>query len=95
MLGIAKVVGSSMLPTFSDGDFVVTARPLFRSYHKGDIVAVRHPNLGGIIKRICTCVDDGNYLLVGDNPQLSTSTSDIGLVTADQITGRVIFTIRK
>lgn len=95
MLGIAKVVGSSMLPTYSDGDFVVIARPLFRSYRVGDVIAVKHPVFGGIIKRITLCAEDGTYLIAGDNLLVSTSTSKMGKISLDIILGRVIYTIRQ
>lgn len=95
MFGIAKVVGSSMLPTFSDGDFVITARPLFRSYRLGDIVAIQHPTLGGIIKRISHCSNDGTFLVTGDNHSASTSTLAMGDIPLNRIMGRVIFTIRQ
>ncbi len=95
MIGIAKVVGSSMLPTFSHGDFVITARPLFRNYRCNDLVAVNHPRFGRIIKRISHCFYDGTFQLVGDNHSASATTEAMGIISSEQILGRVIWTIRQ
>lgn len=61
-----RVTGESMLPIFSDGDYVLT-RP--GKPKKGDVVVLRHEGLIKI-KRIET-VEGNEYFVSGDNKSVS------------------------
>jgi signal peptidase I len=58
------VNGISMEPGFHKGDLVIILAA--DSYHVGDIVAYRHPDIGPIIHRIVEQKDD-RFVLRGDN----------------------------
>lgn len=89
---LMRVRGSSMSPTFRDGDVVLVDRHAF--YHcpprPGDIVAARPPDLQGkaIVKRI-TAVSTAGVTLIGDNPDDSLDSRRLGPILFDRIVGRV------
>lgn len=95
MLRFYKVVGASMTPTFSQGDYVLCLTwPLF-SLAESQVVVVNHPKYQTIIKRIKRIKkisDKKGYFLVGDNPQ-STSSQELGFVTQENIAGLVLLKI--
>ena len=86
---LIKVVGDSMSPTFTDGDYVLTIKP--RSLRPGLNYVIKHSDLGQIIKRL-ERINNGKYLFRGDNPK-STPTSVIGPVEKSRIIGRVVFKV--
>ncbi len=85
-----------MLPTLMPDDYVICLR--CNRYQTGQMVVVQHDSLGIIVKRIAACyaVGEGTwrYALCGDNPA-STSMEAMGLVDAEQLLGRVIWTVRQ
>ena len=82
-----------MVPTLVSGDFVVSFSNLMKNYKTNEIVVVKHPTLGNIIKRV-EIVDANNRVkLVGDNQEVSTSSSKIGWQDQKTILGRVIWHI--
>ena len=84
-----------MVPTLVSGDFVVSFSNLMKNYKTNEIVVVKHPTLGNIIKRV-EIVDANNRVkLVGDNQEVSTSSSKIGWQDPKTILGRVIWHIGK
>ena len=84
-----------MVPTLVSGDFVVSFSNLMKNYKNNEIVVVKHPTLGNIIKRV-EIVDANNRVkLVGDNQEVSTSSSKIGWQDPKTILGRVIWHIGK
>ncbi len=81
-----------MTPTLYEGDYVLCLTwPLFR-FRKRQVVVVNHPKYQKIIKRIKRVNANQSYLLVGDNPQ-STSSQELGFVTQDNIVGLVLLKI--
>ncbi|WP_261841123.1 nickel-type superoxide dismutase maturation protease [Aliamphritea ceti] len=95
MISIHRVRGQSMLPTFSEGDYVLCLRPLSLLPLKvGDVVVVQHPRFGRIIKRIETLNDESAMWLRGDNPQ-STSSETMGWLARQALIGRVVLHIAK
>lgn len=88
---LLRVTGNSMLPTLSDGDFIlVQCKP--RRIRCGDVIVADHPEFGAIIKRVKHRLP-GAFQLEGDNPQASTSTERIGPVLKSAITGRALLAI--
>lgn len=92
-LGLYKVTGDSMLPTYKNGDYVITGRRSASTFSIGDVVVIKHPELGIIIKRILTKEADQGYMISGDNAAASTAASTLGLIQNQQIKGKVYWKI--
>lgn len=94
MFRLFRVRGRSMLPTLSDGDFVVARRldsTARRRLQAGRVVCVEHRHLGPIIKRIrkieaeqCELVSDG---------QLGAESETMGSVDLHRLTHAACFAI--
>ncbi|MEM6819232.1 MAG: S24/S26 family peptidase [Pseudomonadota bacterium] len=94
MFRLFRVRGRSMLPTLSDGDFVVARRldpTTRRRLRAGRVVCVEHQHLGPIIKRIrritteqCELVSDG---------QLGAESEALGSVDLQRLTHAACFAI--
>lgn len=89
-----RVTGDSMRPTLAPGD-VVLIDP--RAYRQGrvpawdDIVVAGHPHQPDlpIIKRVGIVEEDGQCLLLSDNPAAGTDSRHFGTVPARDLRGRV------
>ncbi len=98
--GIA-VSGSSMLPTFADGDWL-----LFRTLHlhnasslhrlKGKVVVIERESYPGIhfIKRVKK-IDASGVWVEGDNHQASTDSRQWGALAPEEIVGRVLLRYKR
>lgn len=86
---LARVEGDSMSPTLSDGDYVFARRKVALL---GDVVLIRHMNLGLIVKRICKIDETHHYTVAGDNPR-STSSDALGLIPVEAIVGVVCWRV--
>ena len=93
LLRLLKVSGDSMVPAFCDGDYVLTCRRPAARIRVGDVVAVDHPRLGRIIKRVTGVHPDSGFELAGDNHRASTPTGRLGPVAANRIIGKVVWTV--
>lgn len=82
-----------MLPGYCSGDYVLVFRHKRSTFRVGDVVIVRHPRFGIIIKRISQCLDDKSLALSGDNVHASTDSHTLGRVSMEQIAGKVIWHI--
>ena len=81
-----------MVPALFSGDFVVNFDHKISRCKVGDIVVVRHRELGDIVKRV-TEIDSNNCLrLAGDNP-LSTTSDELGWQQPDTVLGKVVWHI--
>ena len=80
---ISRVTGRSMTPSFEDGDYVLSRKA---EVVPGDVVLIRHPAFGLILKRILRTDEDGCYIVGGDNSS-STPSDAIGPVIPDNIAG--------
>jgi len=85
-LGLYRVAGDSMLPTYRPGDTLLAWR-WFRP-RRGDIVVVRRDRR--LIKRV-THVNVEGIFIEGDNPRRSTDSRTFGRVRPDQIEAKVLF----
>ncbi|MEM7345849.1 MAG: nickel-type superoxide dismutase maturation protease [Chloroflexota bacterium] len=88
-----RVAGTSMLPHLQPGDEVLF-NP--RAYHHhspqvGDLVIAQHPYQPDLrlVKRITDILDNGHYVIKGDNPTESTDSRTFGTVTAKHLLGQV------
>ncbi|GAA1351597.1 nickel-type superoxide dismutase maturation protease [Streptomyces beijiangensis] len=89
-LGIAEVVGPSMVPTLRHGDQVLVhyGAPL----RPGDVTVLRHPLQQDllIVKRLIERREDGGWWVLGDSPAENALDSRVfGTVPEELVLGRV------
>jgi phage repressor protein C with HTH and peptisase S24 domain len=84
-LGIYRVEGESMLPTYKPGDTLLGWR--WFTPARSQVVVARTNRL--LIKRV-THVNIEGVFLEGDNPRRSTDSRSFGLVRRDQVEARII-----
>jgi len=92
ILGLRRIQGNSMLPTFKNGKIVVVSSLLTPCVGQ---VAIARLVGEDVIKRIRAVTSDGKYYLEGDNHLESVDSREYGAVSPDQILGVVIFPRRK
>lgn len=78
-----------MLPIYQPGDYVLVVKMLFRLPAIGDILVIKHPKFGTLIKQVKIIKASG--LIMQSINQIGISQDDIGLVRSDQIIGRVLY----
>ncbi|VAW85224.1 hypothetical protein MNBD_GAMMA16-2043 [hydrothermal vent metagenome] len=93
LIGIFKVNGKSMLPILAEGDFVITSR-LLSKIRSNDLVVVEHPVYGRLVKRVLEVSNDNRLWLCGNNTS-SLTPEKIGWINAEDIKGKVYFSIKK
>jgi len=82
-----RVEGESMLPEFKPGDRVVvdtTVQP-----QEGDVVVLRQPREDRLIVKRVARLENGYYIVSGDNDAHSTDSRAFGRVARQQILGKV------
>lgn len=79
-----------MSPTLEDGT-AVFIKPT-KKVKKGDIVLAHHPFKKSvrILKRVAEIADDKKLILIGDNPSESSDSRNFGLVSTENIIGKVV-----
>jgi nickel-type superoxide dismutase maturation protease len=83
-----RVVGDSMLPTLSAGDFVLVDEA--RAPRVGQLALARHPDRDLlVVKRVAAVSGDGRFELASDNPAAGTDSRAWGPVAADAVVGTV------
>ena len=84
------VEGDSMSPTLKDGDAVLINPTA--NFQIGDIVLAKHPFKQSVkmLKRIGEIDENGNYLLIGDNPAESTDSRSFGAISQKEILGKAV-----
>ena len=86
MSQIFRVKGNSMNPSYNDGDFVLTEQ--FPNYCIDDVVVLKLPKLGYVIKRIIN-IEKSGIILKGDNHKLHSSICD-QVHSEEDIIGKVV-----
>lgn len=90
-----EVVGESMVPTLSPGDFVLVDRHAFqgRVPRRGEVVVARDPRQPSrlLVKRVDHVDLHGMVWLEGDNGAVSSDSRHFGPVPLDALEGRVLF----
>ena len=93
-----RVTGVSMLPLLQPGDLVLINHKAYcdRFPEPGDLVVARHPDRPNLllVKRVAAVLDDGQCILIGDNPAESTDSRSFGAVSLDLILGCVTSVIK-
>jgi phage repressor protein C with HTH and peptisase S24 domain len=92
VLKIFRVIGSSMEPTLSDGDYVVAATHVWRP-RVGKLVVATHQDYGILIKRLRQKSAEG-CTLTSDNP-LGIDSRALGEIPEQQLIGPVLLKIRR
>ena len=87
------VEGLSMVPALDPDDFVITAPYAVITPRSGEIVLARDPRDRSrvLAKRVSQVRDDGQLMLLGDNPEASTDSRTFGPVPAENVIGRVVW----
>ncbi|MDB9527795.1 nickel-type superoxide dismutase maturation protease [Oscillatoria sp. CS-180] len=89
-----RVTGPSMLPCLTPGQEVLINPVAYvnSTPQRGDIVIANHPHRQNlrIIKRVDFVDSDGECYLKGDNPNASSDSRQFGLVSKNQLQGKVI-----
>lgn len=93
MLKIIRITGKSMEPLYRDGDYALLWTARTRRVRPRDIVAVRHPTLGLIFKRVERITDSGHIEVRGLHPH-STDSRSFGALPPDLIAGKALIGIR-
>lgn len=87
-IGIRRVKGNSMLPTYKNGSLIFVSNLLKPSV--GRIVIAKLANKE-VIKRVKSVSPDRRFYIVGDNPSDSTDSREYGPVSRKDIIGVVLF----
>lgn len=82
---LRRVMGDSMVPTFTPGQLIFGVRP--RKIRPGDIVVIHHDGLDKI-KRVKEVRDD-KIFLTGDNSLHSTDSRDFGWLDIHLVIARI------
>lgn len=92
MIYVRRVVGTSMLPTYDEGQVVVALKAL-RKPKLNDVVIIIHDGREKI-KRI-TDMGGGKVYVRGDNPRHSTDSRHFGWVGISNVKGKIVWPIGK
>lgn len=88
-----RVNGNSMLPLLQPGEEILVNVAAYRHAlpQVGHIVVVEHPERPGfqMVKRVAAVDENGNCVVVGDNPYESTDSRTFGAVSHQLIIGQV------
>jgi nickel-type superoxide dismutase maturation protease len=91
LLAKFKVVGHSMEPVIKNQESVLVSNLVywFKKPKIGDIVAFREA--GKILIKRITKIKEGKYFLTGDNQKDSLDSRNFGLISRQEILGKVIY----
>jgi nickel-type superoxide dismutase maturation protease len=87
------VQGNSMAPELAEGDFITALRldeP--GTLETGALVIVRDPRDGKneMVKRVSGSMSNGDLIVLGDSPNQSTDSRQLGPIPRDLVVGRVV-----
>ncbi len=96
MLRLLKVMGESLAPEYSHGDFVLVSKIPFLLVppSPGDVIAFHQPGYGLLIKRVQGLAGEDSVNVAGSHPE-SVDSRVFGPVRRKDILGKVIWHIRK
>ena len=97
MLQFIKISGSSLLPEYREGDFVLVGKipPFSCSVRRGDVVVFRDPLYGKMIKKVDRVGPDGSLIYVIGTHEDSVDSRQFGGVNKGNLVGKVIWHIRR
>ncbi|MEJ5203069.1 MAG: S24/S26 family peptidase [Anaerolineales bacterium] len=95
ILGLLKVIGTSLTPEVREGDFVLVSDIPFRlrAIRTGEVIVFRHPVYGTMIKKVQRLDAAGQIYVIGMNPE-SVDSREFGAISRSQVLGKVIWHIR-
>ncbi len=93
-IGTVAVAGDSMLPTYSNGDWLVARWA--RTFKVGQVLVIERQERPGIflIKRLMQ-IDNENFWVEGDNSAASSDSREWGWRNSGEVLGRILFRYRK
>lgn len=96
MLRVLRVSGSSLQPTYQDGDFVLVSKIpiLLYGVHTGDVIAFRHPVYGTLLKEVVH-IGSGKEIYVLGTHEASVDSRSFGPVGLEAVVGKVVWHIRR
>ncbi len=92
ILGLRRITGASMMPTYVEGQIVLVTSLLTPCV--GQVVVARLIGVE-VIKRVRSITIEGKFYLEGDNHLESVDSREYGAIPRDQIIGVVIYPRRK
>jgi nickel-type superoxide dismutase maturation protease len=97
MLRIYKVTGSSMLPVYQEGDYVLTSKiPAWaRGVRPGDVIVFQHPLYGRLIKLVQQHDRQRDEITVRGLNDSSVDSRHFGPLPVRDVAGVVIAHFRK
>ncbi len=97
MLRLLKVSGSSLSPTYQEGDFVLVAKipSLFEAINRGDVFVFRHDTYGTMIKEVDHVSPNGDKIYVAGAHENSMDSKRFGPIRKGDLIGKVIWHIKK
>ena len=97
MLKLLKVSGSSLLPMYRDGDFVLVSKiPYFFGPIKpGDVIAFRHRLYGTLIKQVQSVAPGNAEIYVIGTEENSVDSRHFGPIGQKDVLGKSIWHIKK
>jgi signal peptidase I len=97
MLKLLRVSGSSLVPLYRDGDFVLVSKIpyLFGAIKQEDVVAFRHRLHGTMIKKVQSVAPHKGEIYVVGTQELSVDSRHFGPISKRDVLGKVIWHIKK
>jgi len=88
-----RVNGSSMEPTYHEGDRIIAIRyGVLCAPKAGDVAIVRDPRDGRLLlKRLVRTEPDGRFYAAGDNERASTDSKEFGALSRERIVAKVLW----
>ena len=93
LISFFKVKGSSMLPNYKEGDYLLINK--LTKPKKGDAVVLKHPKTNELILKRVSRINGNKVFVTGDNKEFSKDSRHFGFVDRKYILGRVLFHIKK
>lgn len=97
MLRLLKVTGTSLLPFYYEGDFVLLLKIPFifnRTIRRGDTIVFRHVDYGLMIKYVAHVSPDGRQVFVIGSHPGSIDSRQFGAVQLESVLGKVVWHLR-
>lgn len=97
MCKLLKVSGSSLLPVYQDGDFVIVSKIpyLFGPIRPGDVIAFRHERYGIMIKQVESISPGQDQIYVVGTQKNSIDSRRFGLISRRDVLGKAVWHIKK
>lgn len=97
MLRLLRVSGSSLLPRFQDGDFVLVCKIpcLLGNIRPGDVIAFRNQTYGTLIKQVQSVSSARDEIFVVGTQENSVDSRRFGPIGKEDVLGKVIWHIKK